>query len=103
MVSPFSKTKILETEGSFRASRAILDLGLGIQWAAMFCDCKYGLAAMLGWEQHVFFHQNQLWRVQRLGGTNGSSLVNNTGENALSQSRGSLDTQGWTLRLNFQF
>ncbi len=39
---PFDKIKILEAEESFHASRAMLDFGLGIQWASLFCDCHYG-------------------------------------------------------------
>jgi len=58
--APFPKTRIIETSESFRASRAFLDLGLGLQWSSMFCDCKYGFTAALGWEQHLCFHQNQI-------------------------------------------
>ncbi len=101
--SPFAKTQLLQTEESFRASRGILDLGLGVQWASMFRDCAYGFAAKIGWEHHLFFHQNQLWRVMRYGGTNNVGPLNNSGENDFSQRRGNLDTQGWTLRLDFQF
>ena len=62
-----AKSKVLETDENFRASRAMLDMGLGIQWMGMVCDCKYGLEISLGWEQHIFYHQNQLWRVVRIG------------------------------------
>ncbi|MDN3507282.1 MAG: Lpg1974 family pore-forming outer membrane protein [Simkaniaceae bacterium] len=103
--SPHDKTKVTEFDYSFRASRAILDLGLGLQWSTMFCDCQYGLTVALGWEHHLFFDQNQMWRVVRIGDTdagftNGS---NNTGENVYHQRRGDLDTQGWTLKVAFGF
>jgi len=101
--APFSKTKILETKDSFRSSRAMLDLGLGLQWSSMFCDCQYGLTVALGYEQHLFFHQNQLWRVVRNGAQAISFPPNNTGENVLNQRRGTLDTQGVTLSLQFEF
>ena len=101
--SPFSKHKILETKDSFRASRGMLDMGLGIEWESLLCDCQYGLKFSLGWEQHLFFHQNQLWRVVRIGGANGSGLFNNSGENVYHQRRGTLGTQGWTLTGNFAF
>ncbi len=100
--SPHNKIKILETEESFHASRAMLDLALGIQWASLFCDCQYGFTVQLGWEQHLFFHQNQLWRVNRIGDDE-SVVPNNTGENVFFQRRGTLDTQGWTLRVQFEF
>ncbi len=117
--SPHTKIKILETEESFRASRAMLDLGLGIQWATLFCDCQYGFTIQLGWEQHLFFHQNQLWRVNRMIGQPEvfydfydiymddvdlpDDFPNDTGENVYYQRRGTLDTQGWTLKVQFQF
>ncbi len=112
----FSKTKILEAEDSFRASRAMLDLGLGVQWSGMICSCQYGLTIKLGWEQHLFFHQNQLWRVVRIGDqpppiqmtslpeqNQFGTLPNNTGENVHHQRRGTLDTQGATLTVVFEF
>ena len=107
--SPHSKTKIADAKGHFRASRAVADLGIGLQYQTMFCDCAYGFAAMLGWEHHVFFDQNQMWRVVRIGDTFGGAgstaapTFNNTGENVYSQRRGDLDTQGWTLKVRFEF
>jgi len=102
--SPHEKVKILDTTESFRASRAILDLGLGVQWSTLFCACSYGLTVQLGWEQHLFFDQNQMWRVVRIGDeAQGGAGVNNTGENVFHQRRGNLDTQGWTLRFMFEF
>jgi len=105
--SPHSKIKVMETDYSFRASRAMLDLGLGLQWSTLFCGCQYGLTAQLGWEHHLFFNQNQMWRVNRIGDTFDGAVAegepNNTGENVFEQRRGDLDTQGWTLRLTFEF
>lgn len=98
------KTKILETDDSFTASSAILDTTFGIQWATMFCACQYGLTLKLGWEHHVFFNQNQMWRVNRIRDlSNPSGLPNNTGENVFFQRRGDLTTQGWTLTVRFDF
>jgi len=102
--SPHDKTKILETKESFRASRGMLDLALGLQWSSMFCECQYGFTVQLGWEQHLFFHQNQMWRTNRIGDVaNAAGLPNNTGENVFFQRRGTLDTQGLTLTLQFEF
>jgi len=101
--SPYNKIKILETEESFHASRAMLDLGLGIQWHSLFCDCQYGFTVQLGWEQHLFFHQNQLWRVNRIGDDILTKFPNDSGENVFFQRRGTLDTQGWTLKVQFEF
>jgi hypothetical protein len=103
-VAAHDKTVILETKESFRASRAIVDLGLGIQWSTMFCDCQYGFTVALGWEQHLFFHQNQMWRVNRIWDfTDDGQPPNNSGENVFFQRRGTLDTHGVTLKLQFEF
>lgn len=100
--TPSTKTKIAEYNYSFRASRAMLDLALGVQWATMFSDCQYGFSVALGWEHHLFLNQNQMWRITRIGDT-ATTLPNNTGENVYSQRSGDLDTQGWTLTVNFAF
>jgi len=117
-ITPHTKVKILETKEHFRVSRAMLDLGLGVQWSSLFCDCQYGITVSLGWEQHMFFHQNQMWRVNRIGDIGGlippppsptttasSSLLpsNDDGENDYYQRRGTLDTQGVTLKVVFEF
>ncbi len=100
---PFSKTKILESKNSFRASRFVADFALGVQWSSLFCDCNYAFAVKFGWENHIFFDQNQLWRVRKweyFSAEAGNALnVDNTYQN----SRGSLDTQGWTLTFVFDF
>lgn len=108
--NPHPKTKVLETHESFRASRPMLDLALGIQWGGLFCDCKYGITVALAWEHHLFFDQNQMWRVVRIGDVSvetpigaPTGLPNNTGENVYHQRRGDLDTQGWTFTVKFDF
>ncbi|NGX46193.1 MAG: hypothetical protein K940chlam2_01379 [Chlamydiae bacterium] len=47
----------------------------------------------------MFFDQNQLWRVNRINPD--QSFTSN--ENVYYQRRGDLDTQGWTLTLQFEF
>lgn len=102
-VSPHTKSKVAEIKDDFRASRAMLDLGLGLQWMGMFCECQYGIRVALGWEHHMFFDQNQMWRINRIGDGSASELPNNLGENVYQQRRGDLDTQGWTLTVDFSF
>ena len=82
----------------------MLDLDLGVQWFSLFCDCKYGLKIQLGWEQHLFFNQNQLFRVvnKALLSTGGMPTVLSE-ENIYIQGRGPLSTQGWMLRATFEF
>jgi hypothetical protein len=120
--TPRTSIVILDTTEHLRAARPILDLALGVQWSTMFCSCKYGFTAMFGWESHLFFNQNQLWRVSRVGATplltvapdpdeafepfivgNISDPLNLSGNNVFDQRRGLLDTSGWTLSLIFDF
>lgn len=98
VVSPHSSTKVLETESSFKASRAILDFNFGLEWSALFCDSQYIVKTRFGWEHHLFFHQNQMWRVNRAANTTAAN-----GENIFDQRRGSLTTQGWTFSFAFGF
>ncbi len=100
---PFAKMRILEAEEHFRASRGILDLALGVQFNRVFCDCCYTFTARLGWEQHLFFHQNQLWRVVRVGDEFNPDSPFITGENVFHHRRGNLDTGGLTLTFKFEF
>ncbi|NGX45597.1 MAG: hypothetical protein K940chlam2_00753 [Chlamydiae bacterium] len=98
-LSPHSKIRILETEDHFSASRAMTDLDLGIQWSTPFGQqCRYGFTIGLAWEHHMFFDQNQMWRVNRIN----EDLVAE-GENVYYQRRGDLDTQGWTVTIQFEF
>jgi len=110
--TPHNHITILDADESLRASRAILDMTLGVQWSTMFCSCKYGFTAMLGWEQHTFFDQNQMWRVDRVGAEGqpntrftglGSPVPIVTGDNVIQHRRGSLDTQGWTFTVKLDF
>ena len=44
---------------SFRASRGVLDLGMGLKWAHLFCKESFGIAFKIGYEYHLYFDQNQ--------------------------------------------
>jgi hypothetical protein len=99
---PYDKEKILESEDNFRASRGTTDVSIGIQWSTLFSNCRYGFTAMLGWEHHMFFDQNQMWRVMRIGDI-AALQPNISGENVYHQRRGDLSTQGWTLTFVFEF
>lgn len=101
--SPYSKEKILDSRARFRASRAIFDVEAGIAWAALVCDCRYGIEMKLGWEHHLFLHQNQLYRVIRIGDTSQTVTINDSGENIYEQIRGNFATQGWTLSIAVLF
>jgi len=97
-VTPFDKIKVLEAKDSFKTTSLFVDLGLGLSYSVLLCDCDYGLAVSFGWEQHLFLHQNQMWRVVPQEGSTSSDL-----NNIYHQRRGDLSTQGWTLKLVFDF
>ena len=92
---PFAKIKSLETEEHFHATRFIGDLALGIQYSTLVCDCKYGILAQLGWEQHIFLKQNQMWRVP--------FHTFGIDEIIFQQQHGDLDTRGLTLSFRFSW
>jgi hypothetical protein len=96
--TPFSKSKVMEIEDFFRNNVMIVDLGIGVQYQTLLCDCDYALAVSLGWEQHFFPSQNQLWRIVLLEGTQANEI-----NNIYHQRRGDLSTNGWTLRVTFDF
>ena len=111
-LAPHGKCRVLETEDHFRAGRMITDLSLGIQWSTLFNDCRNTLSFLLAWDHHMFFDQNQMWRVKRIGGIGltpqplqgvGSTFNNDSGENVFYQRRGDLDTQGLTIRATVTF
>ena len=101
--SPFSTIQVVDTEDHFRASKAITDLALGLQWRDNFWKDRLGLTVAFGWENHIFFNQNQFFSVNRVGSTASGTLPNNSGQNVFEQRKGDLSTQGWTLSVQFDF
>lgn len=103
-VNPHDKYNIAEYDYSFRATRLFLDLNLGLQWSTQYCDGKYGFLAALSWENHLFLDMNQMWRINRAGDLAlNNGVPNLLGENVYAQRRGSLDLQGWSLKIQFSF
>lgn len=100
--APFSKTDIIDLEDSFHATRGIADLELGVAYTTLFKDEKYQFTIALGWEHHLFFNQNQMWRVTRIGDTT-AGTPNISGANIYEQGRGDLSTQGATLTFKLTF
>lgn len=101
--SPYTKDEICHSSDYFRASRAIFDATIGIGYRAQYCEGCLGLEAKLGWEHHLLLHQNQLFRVVRIGDSASSGGPNESGQNFFGQQRGNFTTQGWTLSFAFLF
>ncbi len=52
----------LRSRQSFHNARAITDLSLGLGWDHMFFHDQFHFGIKAGWEQHLYFSQNQLFR-----------------------------------------
>ncbi len=55
-----------EHKNDFHSTKAVNDLGLGVQWQGTFAQDRVGLLIKLGWEQHIFFDQNQIDYIHQL-------------------------------------
>lgn len=77
---------------SFQLVRAIFDFNAGIGWDIMFLCDEYHLALRGGYEQHLYFGQNQLEQM----------IYNNLNARFLSN-LGDLSLAGWTLSLRLDF
>lgn len=97
--SPFTKEETMQVKDTVHVNTLAGDLGLGIEYRTLICDCEYGLAVSLGYEQHLFLDQNQLWRIETIGAT----TADPASINSFTQRRGDLSTQGWTLKVVFDF
>ncbi|MBS3904864.1 MAG: hypothetical protein KGZ39_06025 [Simkania sp.] len=84
----------------FRATRVTLDMAMGVRYEHLFSDDRYGFMLQLGWEQHLFFSQNQLARFFG-GGAANATVTGAAGANVVGQ--GDLSTQGVTLSAKFDF
>ncbi len=68
---------------SYRISRPILDLELGLQWEHGFNNNSYNFGLHAGWEHHIYFSQNQFHAQESFG--------------QFTANQGDLTYQGWTL------
>ncbi len=82
----------VDIDDSYRASRAVSDLQLGLRWDTMFDHDRYHFRIQAGWEHHVYFAQNQFPR-----------FVNTLAQGDIIGNQGDLTFQGWTLSGRFDF
>jgi hypothetical protein len=77
---------------SFHAVKVATDLQIGLRWDYMFCHdaCHIGLHA--GWQQELFFSQNQIM-----------NFPNTIQFAQFYQNQGDLGFQGWTVGARFDF
>lgn len=79
-------------KGTQRVGRAMLDFALGLRYDINFYDDRFHFGAQLGWENHIFWGQNQFVYIPT--SANGWEM---------QTANGDLTLQGWTLRLRFDF
>jgi hypothetical protein len=77
---------------SFHATKAITDLEIGLQWDYMFFNDSFHIGLHAGWQQQMFFSQNQLMR-----------FTNGTEPGQFLQNQGDLGVQGWSIGFRFDF
>lgn len=73
-------------------TRAVTDLAAGFRWDESFCKESFHLGIALGWEQHMFFGQNQLMR-----------FCDDNFRGAFTSNQGDLTTQGFFLSILLDF
>ncbi len=72
--------------------RATADIAFGLRWDHMFEGDRFHLGLKLGWEHHMFFGQNQMWK-----------MMNSYQPAIHSKGNDELTTQGWTFSARFDF
>ncbi|MBI3237035.1 MAG: hypothetical protein HYZ48_04980 [Chlamydiales bacterium] len=91
-LSVTSSFDFVDMDSSYRISRAVGDLALGFRWDKMFCRDRFHFGIQGGWEQHVYFGQNQFIR-----------FVDHDALGNFVANQGDLTFQGWTLSARFDF
>ncbi len=77
---------------SFHATKAATDVELGLKWDYMFLNDAFHLGVHAGWQQVLFFSQNQFMR-----------FTSNQEIGQFLQNQGDLSFQGWTFGLRLDF
>lgn len=82
----------VDMDWSFRTTRAIADLQLGLRWDSWTDDERVHFRIQAGWEHHIYFSQNQFVRF-----VDDEAIGNFIGN------QGDLTLQGWTLSARLDF
>lgn len=80
---------------SYHLARAIADMSMGLRWDYMFLKDRYHIGLQAGWEEHIFWGQNQLYNFMDAIAlfNHGKTVFNN----------GDLTTQGFTFSARLDF
>jgi hypothetical protein len=89
----------LNFDEEFAAARGVIDMALGIRYACLVTENRYSLQLQLGWEEHLFFNQNQLMKFP----TPSSFSFGHNYSGLSIVDHGDLDTHGITFSARFDF
>lgn len=59
-----SSNDFFENKNNLHTNVLIADLGIGLEWSKSFCNDRFLFAIWGGYEQHIFFEQNQFMNYQ---------------------------------------
>lgn len=82
----------MDNDQSYRVGRAIAEIQLGLRWEHMFANDHAHFSIQGGWENFMFFGQNQFKR-----------FVTSSSAGIFAANQGDLTIQGWTLAMRLDF
>ncbi len=85
-------TTYVDNKHSTRVGRAIAEIQLGLRWERMFADDRCHFSVQAGWENLMFFGQNQFDR-----------LIHPVNSGIVIANQGDLTIQGYTLSFRLDF
>ena len=83
---------VVAEDNSYRVSQAITDLKIGIRWTSPPIKQRAQIVLQGGWEQHIYFSQNQIMR-----------FVDSQNWGTFVQNQGDVTFQGWSASLHLYF
>jgi hypothetical protein len=94
LFSGSSDKELVNNTDSVRVGRAISEIALGLRYDTMFADDHCHLGVQAGWENLMFFGQNQFRHFSGVTSDNAGASYGNQGD---------LTIQGWTLAVRLDF
>ncbi len=82
----------LSVKDNPRIGRAITDLAAGLRWEDLFSCDSFRLRIQAGWEQHMYFGQNQYLK-----------FVDSFEQGFYTSNQGDITFQGWVLNAQIDF
>jgi len=91
-ITSTAQTTRLKVKDDPTIGRAITDLAAGLRWEEMFSCDSFRLRIQAGWEQHMYFSQNQF--IKFTDALEQGIFVSNQGD---------ISFEGWVLNAQFDF